>query len=262
MSNETVLITGASSGIGRELARLFAADGAELILVARREHLLNELAVELRASHGAETTVIPLDLSRPDAPQQLHERLADEGREIDVLVNNAGFGQLGRFQEISLDRQLRMIQVNVASLMHLTHLFLPGMLERKRGAILNLGSTAAFQPGPNSAVYYATKAFVLSFSEALFSELKGTGVAVTCLCPGPTTTGFGDDSGMQQTRVFRLNSMPVEAVAQAGFRGVRRRKRLVIPGLWNRILSTSVRFTPRSAILEVMQFLQSSRGRS
>lgn len=256
MSQETVLITGASSGIGRALARQFAADGSRLVLTARREEMLRSLADELHTNHGTPATVIPLDLSETDAPGRLLEQVTNAGMQVDVLVNNAGFGQFGQFRDISVDRQLDMIQLNVAALVQTTHLFLPAMLERRNGVILNLGSTAAFQPGPNCAVYYATKAFVLSFSEALWSEVRGCGVHVACLCPGPTTTEFGEQSGMDKTRIFRLNSMHVDDVARAGFRAVRKRKRLVIPGLVNQILAGSVRFTPRRVILDVMQLLQ------
>ncbi|WP_437221772.1 SDR family NAD(P)-dependent oxidoreductase [Planctomicrobium sp. SH661] len=256
MSTEVVLITGASSGIGRELARLFAADGAELILSARREERLVELAEQLKRAHGTVSTIIPLDLGQPDAAQELFDKVQAAGKQVDVLINNAGFGQLGQFWEIPLPRQLNMIQLNISALVALTHLFLPGMLQRKRGSILNLGSTAAFQPGPNVNVYYATKAFVLSFSEALWKELEGSGVCVTCLCPGPTRTEFGDESNMHDTPVFQHNAMRVEDVARAGFRGVRKKKRLVMPGLVNNLLSFSVRLTPRSIILSVMTLLQ------
>jgi len=261
MSREVVLITGASSGIGRELARLFAADGAELILTARRDERLRELAAELQQQHGTVSTIVPLDLSRSEAPRELVDQITAAGKQVDVLINNAGFGQMGPFVEISLERQLEMIRLNVSSLVALTHLLLPGMLQRQRGAVLNLGSTAAFQPGPNVNVYYATKAFVLSFSEALWKELRGTGVCVTCLCPGPTRTEFGDESAMHDTPVFKHNAMRVEDVARAGFRGVRRRKRLVMPGFVNRLLSFSVRLTPRSVILDVMTMLQPLKQR-
>lgn len=256
MSQETVLITGASSGIGRELASLFAADGSQLVLVARREDRLQQLASELESKHGTKSIVIAADLSQPESSERVFSTLQEQGVEVDVLVNNAGFGQLGRFAEIDLQRQLNMIQVNVAALVHLTRKFLPGMIERKRGAILNLGSTASFQPGPNVAVYYATKAFVLSFSEAISEEVSSSGVTVTCLCPGPTITEFGEDSKMHDTPVFQHNAMTVEAVAKAGYKALRRKKRLVIPGVVNNLLATSVRFTPRGVLLKVMTMLQ------
>jgi len=255
MSQETVLITGASSGIGWELAKQFAADGSKLILVARREEKLKELADELDQSHGTECVIIPMDLVEENASQRLHQSIIDGGHTIDVLVNNAGFGQFGLFDKIPIERHRSMIQLNIAVLTELTYCFLP-MLEERKGSVLNIGSTASFQPGPNSAVYYATKAFVLSFSEAIFAELQSRGVSVTCLCPGPTRTGFGADSDMENTPVFKYNSMRVEDVARAGHRGVRKRKRLVMPGLVNNLMAWSVRLTPRSTLLKVMQLLQ------
>ncbi|MCA8999422.1 MAG: SDR family oxidoreductase [Planctomycetaceae bacterium] len=256
MSAETVLVTGASSGIGWELAKLFAADGANLILVARSQDKLEQLAQEVHQQHGVSATVLPRDLSVPGAAQSLIEDISGQGLTVDTLVNNAGFGQMGRFATIDPKRHRDMMQLNMQVLTELSQLFLPGMLERNRGGILNLGSTAAFQPGPNSAVYYATKAYVLSLTEALHYELRNTNVKVTCLCPGPTRTGFGEDSGMESTRVFRWNSMSVEKVARMGHRGFRKGKRLVMPGLINRILAASVRFTPRPIILDVMSYLQ------
>ena len=187
---ETVLITGASSGIGRELARLYASDGAGLVLIARSEDKLRQLADELCANYGAGAQVVPTDLSRPASPREIVEALAQRHIDVDVLVNNAGFGARGSVAEIGVERQLEMIEVNVAALTQLTALLLPGMLERRRGAILNVASTAAFQPGPNWAVYCATKAYVLSFTEALAEEVRGSGVRVSCLAPGPTDTGF------------------------------------------------------------------------
>ncbi len=256
MAAETVLITGASSGIGLELAKRFAADGSDLILVARRTDRLVELAHLLKEQHGVVATILSYDLSQPDAPQKLVDEIHALGKHVDILINNAGFGQLGEFTTISLERQLNMIQLNISVVVALTHLLLPGMKERKKGAVLNIGSTASFQPGPNVAVYYATKAFVLSFSEALWKELLGTGVTVSCLCPGPTKTEFGNESAMHDTPVFKHNAMNVEEVAQKGYQAIRRRKRLVIPGIVNNILATSVRFTPRAMLLEVMSKLQ------
>ncbi|WP_437194264.1 SDR family NAD(P)-dependent oxidoreductase [Planctomicrobium sp. SH527] len=256
MAAETVLITGASSGIGLELAKRFAADGSDLILVARRTDRLVELAHLLKEEHGVIATVLSSDLSLPDAPQKLVDEITALGKHVDVLINNAGFGQLGEFTTISLDRQLNMIQLNISAVVALTHLLLPGMKERKKGAVLNIGSTASFQPGPNVAVYYATKAFVLSFSEALWKELRGTGVTVSCLCPGPTKTEFGNESAMHDTPVFKHNAMNVNDVATKGYQAIRRHKRLVIPGFVNNILATSVRFTPRAVLLEVMSKLQ------
>ncbi len=252
---ETVLITGASSGIGRELARLFAADGSRLVLVARREERLRDLAAELRQRHGVDTLVIPYDLADPRAPAALVEQLTNDGIAIDVLVNNAGFGALGCFWQLSPERQAEMVEVNIAALTKLTRLLLPGMLERGRGGVLNVASTASFQPGPYMAVYYASKAYVRFFSEALSHELRRTPVSVTCLCPGPTQTEFGEDSGMEGTFVFRF-AMPVEQVAQAGHRGFRRGKLLVVPGLMNRLGVYALRLTPRWLVRIVVGKLQ------
>jgi short-subunit dehydrogenase len=253
---ETVLITGASSGIGRELARLYAADGARLVLVARSQDRLRELAGELAAKYGAEAQVVPADLSRPASPGELVEALAQRHIEVDVLVNNAGFGAHGSIAELGADRQVEMIDVNVAALTQLTALLLPGMLERRRGAILNVASTAAFQPGPNQAAYCATKAYVLSFTEALAEEVRGSGVRVSCLAPGATDTGFASQAGMAGTRLFRRGVMDAARVARAGHDGLRQGKTLVVPGMRNRILAFAVRLSPRALVTKVSAYLQ------
>jgi uncharacterized protein len=253
---ETVLITGASSGIGRELARQFARDGADLVLIARSEGRLRELAGDLAAEYGVTAQVVPVDLSRPGSPDQIVETLAQRDTEVDVLVNNAGFGARGPVAGIGVQRQLEMIEVNVAALTQLTALLLPGMLERRRGAILNVASTAAFQPGPNSAVYYATKAYVLSFTEALAEEVRGSGVRVTCLAPGATDTGFAARAGATGSRLFRRGVMDAARVAQAGHDGLQRGKTLVIPGLRNRVLAFSVRLSPRVLVTKISGYMQ------
>ncbi len=248
---ETVLITGASSGIGREMARLFASDGADLVLIARSEGRLRELAGELAAKYGAVAQVVPADLSRPASPGEIAEVLTHRHIEVDVLVNNAGFGAHGPIAEIGIERQLEMIEVNVAALTRLTALLLPGMLERRRGAILNVASTAAFQPGPYQAVYCATKAYVLSFTEALAEEVRGSGVRVSCLAPGATDTGFAAQAGTLGTRLFRRGVMDADRVARAGHDGMRRGRTLVIPGLRNRVRAFSVRLAPRTLTTQV-----------
>lgn len=253
MPLETVLITGASAGIGEGLARLFAADGARLILVARSADRLQRLATELQAKHGVEHIVIPLDLGVAGASKTLFDILTQREIKVDVLVNNAGFGHNDRFASAPIDLQLEIVQLNVATLLHLTHLILPQMIARRQGAILNLGSTASFQPGPYSAVYFATKAFVLSFTESLWEEVREFNVAVTCLCPGPTRTEFGARARMDQNWNFVNASMSTESVCRIGYRGFRRRKRIVIPGLINRIMAFSVRLTPRRLILQLMR---------
>jgi len=242
---ETVLITGASSGIGRELARVFAANGSSLIIVARGKTKLDELAQEIRTRHGVRVDVIPKDLSQPGAAESLDSDLRASGLAVDVLVNNAGFGAHGHFAEIDLERQREMIQVNVLALTELTRLLMPAMRRRGRGGILNVASTAAFQPGPFLAVYYATKAYVLSFSEALAEELRGEPVTVTCLCPGPTRTGFAAAAEAVSTPLFQRFAGDAPEVALQGYRGFRQRKTVVVVGFLNKLGAFSTRLAPR-----------------
>ncbi len=256
MTAETALITGASAGIGGELARQFAAEKCKLVLVARRRERLEELAAELRKQHGVEVHVVPADLGRADAPQAIVDRLTGDGVPIDVLVNNAGFGALGPVAELDVQRQMEMIQVNVAALTHLTRLLLPGMIQRRRGGILNVASTAGFQAGPFMAVYYATKAYVISFSEALADELARSGVTVSCLCPGPTLTEFAETAKMGHTLMFKLQTMTAQQVAHAGHRGFRRRRLLVVPGWINYLGSMGSRWVPRSMARGIARRLQ------
>ena len=260
MSTESVLITGASSGIGAELARRFAASGADLILVARREERLRTLAEEIRAQHPVEIQLLPQDLSQPNAGRKIFDTLQQKQQPVDVLVNNAGFAALGRVAELPLERQMNMIQVNLAALTCLTRLFLPAMIQRGQGGILNVASTAAFQPGPNLAVYYATKAYVLSFTEALHEELIGSGVTATCLCPGPTATELVADAGMQRTLLFRYGVMSAADVAERGYRGFRRGQAVVVTGFRNRLGTLLVRAVPRGVTRRVVQQLQSLAG--
>ena len=253
----TALVTGASSGIGLELARLLARDGYHVALLARRAEALREICRELELRMGATSTAIDADLSDPGAPPEIFRRLVAEGLEPDVLVNNAGFGSYGPFAEADPVRELAMLQVNVTALTHLTRLLLPGMLRRKRGAILNVASTAAFQPGPLMAVYYATKAYVLSLSEALANELEGSGVSVTVLCPGPTRTGFQAAAKMKRSRLLDgRRMMDAAAVARAGYEGMRRGRTVVIPGLANRLLAQSIRVAPRKTVTRIVRRLQ------
>ncbi|MGA2061557.1 MAG: SDR family oxidoreductase [Thermoguttaceae bacterium] len=257
MARETVLITGASSGIGLALAKLFAADKSDLVLVARNQAALENLAEELRRDHGGDVLVEPNDLADAAAPQAIFDHLTAKGITVDVVVNNAGFGSLGAFTNLPAQRQLDMIQVNVAALTHLSRLFLPGMIERGRGGILNVGSTAGFQPGPNMAVYYAAKAYVLSFTEALAEELAGTKIKVTCLAPGPTATGFAALARMENALLFRLGAMDAKSVASVGYRGFRRGKVLVIPGFRNKLGTFAVRLGPRLLVRKIVKRLQS-----
>jgi uncharacterized protein len=249
---KTALITGASLGIGRELAKLFAADHYDLVLVARDAARLAEFANELQQQFGINNKPFPLDLAATSAPQFLFDQLSREKIAIDVLVNNAGYGKLGAFSEVSGENSLEQIQLNIVALTHLTKLFLGPMLARKSGKILNVASTAGFQPGPTMAVYYATKAFVISFSEAIASELRGTGVTVTCLCPGATDTNFQKVAGTEDTTLFRrLRPMDAATVARDGYRALTKGKPLVISGLRNWLLTESLRLSPRRLATEV-----------
>ena len=253
---ETALVTGASGGIGEELARLLAAGGRNVVLLARSADKLQALANQLSAAHGIEATVLAADLSDSDATSEIARTLSARRTTIDILVNNAGFGTAGRFAAEDPQAHLDMLQVNVVALTTLTRAFLPGMLERKRGRILNVGSTAAFQPGPFMTVYYASKAYVLSFSEALAEETAGTGVTVTCLCPGPTHTGFQSRAHIEKSRLFNLaRPMQSSDVAQAGYDGMLAGRRVVITGAMNKIMAQSIRITPRALVLKIVRFL-------
>ena len=252
----TTLITGASSGIGLELAELFAADGDDVVLVSRSEGKLNKLAERLHQSHSIQAIVIPSDLAKPTAVDELCEQLVQRSLSVDTLVNNAGFGALGKFAELPADRQTDMVMVNVVALTRLTRQLLPSMIERGRGGILNVGSTAAYQAGPNMSVYYATKAYVLSFTEGLREELSGTGVHITVLAPGPTETGFGEDSGMGKFDFFKSAAMSAQAVAKAGYKGYRNNVDVVIPGWRNRLMVAGVGFLPRFATRKLVGKLQ------
>jgi short-subunit dehydrogenase len=249
---KTALITGASGGIGYELAKLFANDHHDLVLVARSGAKLAKFADELQRQFGVSVKTVPLDLSAALSPRFLFDQLQREGATVDILVNNAAYGKFGRFVEIPLEENLGQIQLNIAALTHLTQLFLVPMLERGAGKILNVASTAGFQPGPLMAVYYATKAYVISFSEALANELKGSGVTVTCLCPGATDTGFQGRAGTENTVLFRkLRPMAAKTVAREGYRGMMAGKTLVISGFRNWLLAESVRFSPRKVVTAI-----------
>ena len=257
----TALITGASSGIGRALAREFAADGHNLVLVARREAALQELADGLTRAHRVNARAIVADLTRAQAPRDIAGELSRAGLAVDVVVNNAGFGMSGALAALPPERQLEMIQVNVTALTELTRLFLPGMLERNRGGVLNVGSTAGFQPGPFMAVYYATKAYVVAFSEALAEETAGSGLRISCLAPGPTATGFAEEAQVNESRLFKLGTMNAEVVARIGYRGWKRGTVIVVPGFTNRVGILAVRLSPRFAVRKLLRFLNTARSR-
>jgi hypothetical protein len=259
MTNATpraaVLITGASGGIGAELAKICASEGHDVILVARSQAALEELAGALSRAHGVKARALPADLSDPAAPQAIFDQV--RGTEIEILINNAGFGLRGPYVETDWAVEARMIQVNVVALAHLTKLFLPGMIERGSGRILNVGSTAGFVPGPCMAVYYATKAFVLSFSEALANEVKGTGVTVTDLCPGPTRTGFAAAAGAEATPLFHGSSMSAADVAREGYQAMMRGRTVAIAGARNRWLMRGSRLAPRGMVAGMVRRMNS-----
>ena len=254
---ENVLITGASSGIGFELAKRFARDGHRLALVGSSAGRLAAAAKELR-----DAALIVKDLARPGAAAELFSDLRARSIEVSILVYCAGFGTAGLFAQTDAALERDMMQLNMVALTELTKLVLPDMLRRRAGRILNVASTAAFQPGPRMAVYYATKAYVLSFSEALANELAGTGVTVTTLCPGPTYSGFGKRAGIDGANVFRAGVMSAQAVADAGYRGLMKGKGLVIPGLRNRLLAASVRFGPRKLVTAITRWMNEDRAPS
>ena len=256
---ETALITGASSGIGLELARLFARDGHDLVLVARSEDRLRQLAEELRPQGAGSVLVLAADLAQPGAAAAVEERLRAESVEVTVLVNNAGFGAYGFFHEGDLQADLQMIQVNVVALTELTRRLVAGMVARRRGRVLNVASTAAFQPGPLMAVYYATKAYVLSFSEALHGELAPKGVRVTAICPGPVPTEFQGRAGVRPGLDSKVLGVSAADVARAGFDGLMAGRRLVLPGLGMKVIPFLLRFVPRGVVLGLVSRIQ--RGR-
>lgn len=247
-SGLTALITGASAGLGRDFARLFASDGHDVVLVARRRDRLDELAAELAQAHGIKAHVLPTDLGNPSAPEAIADHLQAHGIEIEFLVNNAGFGSSGAFAELDTRRELEMITVNISALTHLTRLLLPAMLARGHGRILNLGSTAGFQAGPFMATYYATKAYVNHFSEALAHELTGTGVTVTVSCPGATSTEFGAIAGNDKSQLFAGGAATSEEVAREAYQAMMKGKRMIVHGARNRVLVQALRMAPRRVV--------------
>jgi short-subunit dehydrogenase len=262
---ETALITGASFGIGLELARIFAREGYNLVLVARSADKLRLLASELEKAHGTRSLILATDLTEPGASAYVLDQTTRADIHVDVLVNNAGFGQYGLFAENDIEECLRQIQLNVTTLTHLTRLYLPAMterakIERKSEGILNVASTAAFQPGPLMAVYFATKAYVLHFSEALGNELSGTGVTVTCLCPGATATEFHKRANATDMRLLGFGSMDARTVAEDGYRALMAGKPVVISGLKNWLLAQSVRFSPRRLVTAIARKTQEAKG--
>ena len=258
---QTALVTGGSGGIGLELAKNLARAGFDLVLVARKRDTLEAAAGQLEGKFDVKAHVFAADLRLPDAPQAIFDFLHNENIGIDVLVNNAGFGLGGEFADTAIQRELDMIQVNIAALTHLTKLFIPAMIKRRSGRVLNVASTAAFQPGPLMAVYYATKAYVLSFSEALSEELRNTGVTVTALCPGPTQTDFAEVAQMTNSRLFNVFGVADAAdVAKYGYDAMMQGKRLAIPGIKNKIIAQANRLAPRALSAKLARLAQESRN--
>ncbi len=249
MKKQTALITGASSGIGLELSRLFARDGYHLVLVARSTQKLESLAAELKQVHGVDVLTLPVDLSQTGATKEIFDAVQARNIAVHTLVNNAGFGIHKPLAETTLEETTQMLQVNITALTELTRLFLPGMLGRKSGHILNVGSTGSFAPAPFMAAYAASKAYVLSFSEGLAEELRGSGVTVTALCPGVTPTGFQERAQVGDMPLTRFGIVSAEKVAAAGYKALMRGRRVVVPGFANRLLVLSTWLTPRAILL-------------
>lgn len=255
---QTALVTGASAGIGVDLAECFARDGYDLILTARSEPALQEVANRLSQAHGVKAHVIALDLGAIGGGTQLAEEIGKRGLDVDVIVNNAGYGHAGALTSSDLATQLGMIDLNVRALVELTYHYWGGMLGKKRGGLINVASTAAFQPGPLMANYYASKAYVLSFSEALWEEARGTGVHVSCLCPGPTVSKFRERAGTGKTQLGkRSRPMASAPVARMGYEGFKRNKRVVVTGAQNRAQVGLVKVLPRGTVLRIVRGVQS-----
>lgn len=256
--SKTALITGASSGIGKELAHIHAERGGDLIIIARSEDKLTALKEELESKYKVQVTVIAKDLTDASAPKQIYDEVKDAGLSVDYLINNAGFGGLGRFCERDLDQEMNMIKVNIMALTELTHYFLKDFVERNSGKILNVSSTASLMPGPLQAVYYASKAYVTYFSNAIAEELSDTNITVTTLMPGPTKTQFGKVSGMDKTEMFDRKLATARSVAEKGYNGMLKGKLDVITGLTftQSILTKLIPFTPKKIVLKQVKSMQ------
>jgi short-subunit dehydrogenase len=257
-TKKIALITGASSGIGRELAKCFAINGYTIIIVARNGANLNNTAEEFRKQYGAEVLTIQADLSQPGAAQKVFDEL--EGKTIDVLVNNAGFGNYGTFVENDIQATIDVLRLNIENLTVLTRLVLPAMIDRRHGKILNVASLAAFAPGPLMAVYHATKAYVLSFSNAIRYELRGSGVTLTTLCPGPTATNFQKKSEYGKSRLVKMGMMSADDVARQAYQALIDGQATVVPGLRNQIIRIMVKLGPRAAVVRVVAKLNKTEA--
>ncbi|MCC5637063.1 SDR family oxidoreductase [Nostoc sp. CHAB 5844] len=259
-TKKTALITGAASGIGYELACIFARNNYNLVLIDRNAVKLTEVSKKFQQEYPIAVKDIVKDLAISTAPDEIFRELQQAKIKVDVLVNNAGFGTYGLFSETNLNAELEMLQVNLVCLTHLTKLFLKDMIKQGEGKILNVASTAAFQPGPLMAVYFATKAYVLSFSEAIANELEGTGVTITVLCPGTTASAFHERTGMADSHlVKRKKMMDAQTVAQIGYHALMKGKTLVIPGLMNKFLAKIVRFAPRKVVPKIVRSMQEDK---
>ena len=254
---KTALITGASSGIGLELAKIHASKGGNLVLVARSTDKLENLKNEIEQQFGSQVIIIAKDLSKQEAPKEVYDQLQQESINVDYLFNNAGFGDYGFFHETDWDKEAQMIDLNVRTLTHFTKLFIKDMVNKKSGKIMNVASTASFQPGPLMSVYYATKHYVLAFSEGIANELKGTGVTVTALCPGPTASGFQNAAAMNDSKLVKGVKMPSSReVAEYGYRSLEKGKVVAIHGFMNKMMAESSRFMPRSIVRSVVRKVQ------
>ncbi len=253
----TALITGASSGIGLELARVHASKGGDLVLVARNKARLDELKTELEKTYKVKVVTIGKDLSAPDSALDVYNQTTKSNIQVDYLVNNAGFGDFGIFTESDWNKELQMINLNITTLTHFTKLYIKDMVNRGSGKVMNVASTAAFQSGPTMAVYYATKAYVLSFSEAINNEVSNKGVTVTTLCPGPTESGFQSAAAMEESALVKGKKLPTsKQVADYGYKSMINGKTVAIHGLMNYLMANSVRFFPRSVVVKITRMIQ------
>jgi uncharacterized protein len=258
--NKTALITGATSGIGYELAYIHAKQGGNLVLVARSREKLEQIKLDLENKQLINVHIIEKDLSLKDSAKDVYDEVIKNNITVDYLINNAGFGVFGFFNENDFVRVEQMINLNITALTQFTRLFLPDMIKRGNGKIMNVASTAAFQPGPTMAVYYASKAYVLSLSEAISNEVKNTGVTITTLCPGPTSSGFQEAASMQESRLVKGRTLATsKQVAEYGYNAMLKGKSVAIYGFLNYLLANSVRFFPRSAVLKIARFIQDKR---
>jgi hypothetical protein len=258
--NKTALITGSTSGIGYELSYIHARQGGNLVLVARSKDKLEQIKKDLENKYKIDVYVIDKDLSIKDSAKSVYDEIINKNITVDYLINNAGFGDYGFFNESDWGKLERMINLNITALTQLTKLFLNDMIKRRDGKIMNVASTAAFQSGPTMAVYYATKAFVLSFSEAINNEVHNSGITVTTLCPGATESGFQEAASLQESRLVKGRKLPTsKEVAEYGYNAMLKGKSVVIHGIVNYLLANSVRFFPRSAVVKITRFIQDKR---